>query len=142
MIKISVSRVSPVIIQRDAAFCFKPPRSRRTPRSFFTLLRARRYVILISVELDPELEDVLRQLFEACDEFQITPRLIGGLAVRGHTRRKRYTHDIDLSIDREDKPNLIAILKSMGFEYRDQTSFGGVKAWQQIGKVSGSAYLG
>lgn len=87
------------------------------------------------MELDPELEGVLRRLFEACDEFQITPRLIGGLAVRGHTKRKRYTHDIDISIDRGDKPNLIAILKSMGFEYRDQTSFGGVKAWQQIGKV-------
>ena len=87
------------------------------------------------MELDPELENVLRQLFEACDEFQITPRLIGGLAVRGHTRRKRYTHDIDLSVNREDKSNLIAILKSMGFTYRDQTSFGGVKAWRQIGKV-------
>ena len=87
------------------------------------------------MELDHELEDVLRQLFEACDEFQITPRLIGGLAVRGHTKRKRYTHGIDLSVGREDKANLIAILKSMGFEYRDQTAFGGVKAWQQIGKV-------
>lgn len=87
------------------------------------------------MELDPELEDVLKQLFEACDEFQITPRLIGGLAVRGHTQRKRYTHDIDLSVDREDKANLIAILKRMGFNYRDQTSFGGVKAWRQIGKV-------
>lgn len=88
------------------------------------------------MELDPELEDVLKQLFEACDEFQITPRLIGGLAVRGHTQRKRYTHDIDLSVDREDKANLIAILKRMGFNYRDQTSFGGVKAWRQIGNVA------
>jgi hypothetical protein len=102
---------------------------------FFNFLGAQRYAILVSVELDPELEDVLRQLFKACDEFQIAPRLIGGLAVRGHTNRKRYTHDIDLAVGREDKATLIAILKSMGFEYRDQTAFGGVKAWQQIGKV-------
>lgn len=87
------------------------------------------------MELDPELEDVLKRLFETCNDFRITPRLIGGLAVRGHTRRKRYTHDIDLSVDRKDKANLIAILKSMGFEYRDQTAFGGVKAWQQIGNI-------
>ncbi len=88
------------------------------------------------MELDPELENVLQQLFAACDVFQIAPRLVGGLAVRGYTRRKRYTHDIDLAVDRQDKANLVAILKQLGFEYQDQTAFKGVKAWRQIGNAT------
>ena len=44
----------------------------------------RRCAILSLVELDPELENVLPQLFAACDVFQIAPRLVGG-ALRGYT---------------------------------------------------------
>jgi hypothetical protein len=55
------------------------------------------------------------------------------LAVRGFVRRKRYTHDIDLTSSRFDKPNLVAILKQRGFDYQDQSQFEGVKASKRIG---------
>ena len=70
-----------------------------------------------------------------CRDFAIHPRVIGGLAVRGFARRKRFTHDIDLAISRYDKPNLITILKQMGFDYQDQTQFEGVKASKRVGKT-------
>ena len=89
-----------------------------------------------SVDIDRELKDALRQLIELCREFGVRPRLIGGLAVRGFARRKRFTHDIDLAISRYDKPNLIAILKRMGFDYQDLTQFEGVKATKHIGKTA------
>ena len=74
------------------------------------------------MDIDAELRQTLEQFLERCREFGIRPRLIGGLAVRGFARRKRFTHDIDLAISRHDKPNLIALLKQMGFDYQDLTT--------------------
>ncbi len=85
------------------------------------------------MDIDRELTDELRQILELCREFDVHPRLIGGLAVRGFARRKRFTHDIDLAISRYDKPNLITLLKRLGFEYEDLTQFEGVKATKRIG---------
>jgi hypothetical protein len=87
------------------------------------------------VDIDRELKQTLEQLLELCRQFGVRPRLIGGLAVRGFARRKRFTHDIDLAISRYDKPNLIAILKQMGFDYQDLTQFEGVKATKCIGNT-------
>ncbi len=85
------------------------------------------------MDLDHELKQTLEQLLKLCRDFGIQPRLIGGLAVRGFARRKRYTHDIDLTSSRFDKPNLVAVLKQMGFDYQDQSQFEGVKASKRIG---------
>ncbi len=85
------------------------------------------------MDLDNELKQTLEQLLKLCRDFGIQPRLIGGLAVRGFARRKRYTHDIDLASSRYDKPNLVTILKQMGFAYQDQSQFEGVKASKRIG---------
>jgi len=85
------------------------------------------------MDLDNELKLTLEQLLKLCRDFGIQPRLIGGLAVRGFARRKRYTHDIDLASSRFDKPNLVTILKQMGFDYQDQSQFEGVKASKRIG---------
>jgi len=87
------------------------------------------------MDLDRELKEALEQLLKLCREFGVHPRLIGGLAVRGFARRKRFTHDIDLAISRFDKPNLVAVLKQMGFEYQDQSQFEGVKATKWIGNT-------
>jgi len=88
------------------------------------------------VDIDRELKDELQQILELCREFDVHPRLIGGLAVRGFARRKRFTHDIDLAISRQDKPNLITVLKRLGFEYQDLTQFEGVKATKRVGNVA------
>jgi hypothetical protein len=88
------------------------------------------------MDIDHELKTVLQELLDACREFQIRPQLIGGLAVRGYTSRKRYTHDIDLVIGKRDKANLVTILKRMGFDYRNETAFGGVKATKRVGDVT------
>ena len=88
------------------------------------------------VDIDPELKQSLEQLLDLCRELGVRPRLIGGLAVRGFARRKRFTHDIDLVISRHDKPNLIAILKRMGFDYQDLTQFEGVKATRHAGDTA------
>ncbi|MDE3088722.1 MAG: hypothetical protein KGJ80_04995 [Chloroflexota bacterium] len=88
------------------------------------------------VEIDRDLKDELQQILELCREFDVHPRLIGGLAVRGFARRKRFTHDIDLAISRQDKPNFIAILKRLGFTYQDLTKFEGVKAIKRVGDTS------
>jgi len=88
------------------------------------------------MDIDAELTQTLERLLELCREFGIHPRLIGGLAVRGFARRKRFTHDIDLAISRYDKSNLIAILKQMGFDYQDQSQFEGVKASKRIGQIA------
>jgi hypothetical protein len=88
------------------------------------------------MDIDDELKQTLEQLLELCRDFGVRPRLIGGLAVRGFARRKRFTHDIDLAIDRRDKPNLIAILKQMDFSYQDQSQFEGVKASKRIGNTT------
>jgi hypothetical protein len=85
------------------------------------------------MDIDNELKQTLEQLLKLCRDFDIQPRLIGGLAVRGFARRKRYTHDIDLASKRYDKPNLVTILKQMGFEYQDQSQFEGVKASKRFG---------
>ncbi len=85
------------------------------------------------MDIDNELKQTLEQLLKLCRDFGIQPRLIGGLAVRGFARRKRYTHDIDLATRRNDKPNLVSILKQMGFDYQDQSQFEGVKASKRIG---------
>ncbi len=87
------------------------------------------------MDLDHELKQTLEQFLSLCREFGVRPRLIGGLAVRGFARRKRFTHDIDLAISRHDKPNLIALLKQMGFAYQDQSQFEGVKASKRIGNM-------
>ncbi len=88
------------------------------------------------MDIDAELKQTLEQLLKLCGEFGVHPRLIGGLAVRGFARRKRFTHDIDLAINRHDKPNLIALLKHMGFDYQDQSQFEGVKASKRIGDTA------
>ena len=88
------------------------------------------------MDIDSELKQTLEQFLKLCREFGVRPRLIGGLAVRGFARRKRFTHDIDLAISRHDKPNLVALLKQMGFEYQDQSQFEGVKAVKRIGNTT------
>ncbi len=88
------------------------------------------------MDIDSELKQTLEQLLKLCREFGVRPRLIGGLAVRGFARRKRFTHDIDLAISRHDKSNLIALLKQMGFDYQDQSQFEGVKASKRIGDTA------
>lgn len=85
------------------------------------------------MDIDNELKQTLEQLLKLCRDFSIQPRLIGGLAVRGFARRKRYTHDIDLASSRFEKSNLVTILKQMGFDYQDQSQFEGVKASKRIG---------
>lgn len=77
------------------------------------------------MKIDSELTTALQELIAACRDFQIVPRLIGGLAVRGYTLRKRYTHDIDLAVSKHDKANLVTILKRMGFDYQDETALMG-----------------
>ncbi len=77
------------------------------------------------VDIDRALKETLEQLLELCQQYDIRPRLIGGLAVRGYADRKRFTHDIDLAITRNDKPMFISILKQMGFEYQDVSRFVG-----------------
>lgn len=88
------------------------------------------------MDIDNELKQTLEQLLRLCKEFGVSPRLIGGLAVRGFARRKRFTHDIDLAISRHDKPNLIALLKQMSFDYQDQSQFEGIKATKHIGNIA------
>jgi len=88
------------------------------------------------MEIQQELKTTLEQLLEMCRDFQCFPVVIGGLAVRGYTQRKRYTHDIDLAVSKRDKANLITILKRMGFDYQDETAFEGVKATKRIGNVT------
>lgn len=88
------------------------------------------------MDIDNELKQTLEQFLQLCRDFGVRPRLIGGLAVRGYARRKRFTHDIDLAISRHDKPNLIALLKQMGFDYQDQSQFEGVKATKRIGDTT------
>jgi len=85
------------------------------------------------MDIDNELKQTAEQLFKLCRDFGIQPRVIGGLAVRGFARRKRFTHDIDLAVVRFDKPNLITVLKQMGFNYQDQSQFEGIKAGKRIG---------
>jgi len=84
------------------------------------------------VDLDRALSETLQELVELCQQYGIRPRLIGGLAVRGYADRKRFTHDIDLAISRNDKPMFISILKQMGFEYQDMSRFEGIKATKRI----------
>lgn len=88
------------------------------------------------MDIPHELKETLRQLLKLCQEFNCHPRLVGGLAVRGFARRKRFTHDIDLTINRQDLSSLIAILKRMGFDYQSQTRFSGVKASKRIDNVA------
>jgi hypothetical protein len=88
------------------------------------------------MDIDNDLKQTLEQFLNLCHEFGVRPRLIGGLAVRGFARRKRFTHDIDLAVGRHDKPNLIALLKQMGFAYQDQSQFEGVKASKRIGNTT------
>jgi len=88
------------------------------------------------MDIGKELKQTLIQFLELCREFGVQPRLIGGLAVRGFSRRKRFTHDVDLAIRRGDKPNLIALLKQMGFDYQDQSQFEGVKASKRVGDMA------
>lgn len=94
------------------------------------------------VEIDRELTDALQQILELCREFDVHPRLIGGLAVRGFARRKRFTHDIDLAISRNDKPNFIMVLKRLGFEYQDLSKFEGVKITAQLAKLENALRSG
>lgn len=93
------------------------------------------------MDISNELKETLQRLLDLCREFDCHPRLIGGLAVRGFSRRKRFTHDIDLAINRRDLPNLIAILKQMGFDYQGQTQFEGVKASKRIGNVAVEVHI-
>jgi len=88
------------------------------------------------MDISHELEETLQQLLALCKQFACHPRLIGGLAVRGFARRKRFTHDIDLTITRQELGSFIGILKQMGFDYQEQTRFAGVKATKQVGKVA------
>ena len=88
------------------------------------------------MDIDSELKQTLIRFLELCRELDVHPRLIGGLAVRGFARRKRFTHDIDLAISLRDKPNLITLLKQMGFDYQDQSQFEGVKASKRIGNIA------
>jgi len=88
------------------------------------------------MDIGKELKQTLIQFLELCREFGVQPRLIGGLAVRGFSRRKRFTHDVDLAIRRGDKPNLIALLKQMGFDYQDQSQIEGVKASKRVGDMA------
>jgi hypothetical protein len=98
--------------------------------------RSRIFAYTLHMDIDRELKQTLEQFLKLCREFGVHPRLIGGLAVRGFARRKRFTHDIDLAISRHDKPNLIALLKQMGFDYQDQSQFEGVKATKRIGNTT------
>ncbi len=90
----------------------------------------------MDVDIDLELKQALREILNLCHAYDVHPRLIGGLAVRGFARRKRFTHDIDLAINRYDKPNLIAILKQLGFDYQDLTQFEGVKATKRVSNTT------
>jgi len=94
------------------------------------------FAYTLRMDIDRELKQTLEQFLKLCREFGVRPRLIGGLAVRGFARRKRFTHDIDLAIGRHDKPNLIALLKQMGFDYQDQSQFEGVKAVKRVGNTT------
>lgn len=94
------------------------------------------FAYTLLMDIDHELKQTLEQFLRPCREFGVHPRLIGGLAVRGFARRKRFTHDIDLAINRRDKPNLIALLKKMGFDYQNQSQFEGLKASKRIGDTA------
>ncbi|OIN94860.1 MAG: hypothetical protein COS37_00165 [Anaerolineae bacterium CG03_land_8_20_14_0_80_58_20] len=96
----------------------------------------RKFAYTLLMDIGKELKQTLIQFLELCKEFGVQPRLIGGLAVRGFSSRKRFTHDVDLAIRRGDKPNLIALLKQMGFDYQDQSQFEGVKASKRLGEVT------
>jgi Nucleotidyl transferase AbiEii toxin, Type IV TA system len=97
---------------------------------------SRIFAYTLLMDIDNELKQTLERFLELCREFGVHPRLIGGLAVRGFVHRKRFTHDIDLTISRHDKPNLVALLKQMGFDYQDQSQFEGVKAVKHINNTT------
>jgi hypothetical protein len=80
-------------------------------------------------ELEQELFRNLTQIVTRSKELECHPLLIGGYAVRAYARmRKRVTEDLDLVISRHDQGNFIAALKALGYEYRPETAFGGIKA--------------
>lgn len=80
-------------------------------------------------ELERELLRNLAQIIGRSQELECRPLLIGGYAVRAYARmRKRFTEDLDFVISRHDQGNFIAVLKALGYEYRPETAFGGLKA--------------
>lgn len=80
-------------------------------------------------ELEQELLRNLAQIIGRSEELECRPLLIGGYAVRAYARmRKRFTEDLDWVISRYDQGNFIAALKTLGYEYRPETAFGGIKA--------------
>ncbi len=120
-------------IQHEHAIRFRFQKTNRGVRVFQIRVDL---VYTVSVGIDHELKQSLEELLQLCREYGVRPRLIGGLAVRGFARRKRFTHDIDLAINRHDQPNLIAILKQMGFDYQALTQFEGVKAAKRVGNTT------
>ena len=84
-------------------------------------------------ELEQELLRNLAQIITRSEELECHPLLIGGYAVRAYARmRKRFTEDLDLVISRHDQGNFIAALKALGYEYRPETAFGGIKATKPV----------
>ncbi len=84
-------------------------------------------------ELEQELLRNLAQIIARSEELECHPLLIGGYAVRAYTKkRKRFTEDLDLVISRHDQGNFIATLKALGYEYRPETAFGGIKATKPV----------
>lgn len=86
-----------------------------------------------SEELEQELLRTLAQIIARSKELECHPLLIGGYAVRAYARmRKRFTEDLDWVISRHDQGNFIAALKALGYEYRPETAFGGIKATKPV----------
>ena len=84
-------------------------------------------------ELEQELLRNLTQIIARSEELECHPLLIGGYAVRAYARmRKRFTEDLDLVISRHDQGNFITTLKALGYEYRPETAFGGIKATKPV----------
>lgn len=76
---------------------------------------------LVDVERE-SLKD-LGILVEKSKEWRLEMTVIGGYAVRAFTNAYRHTKDIDMAIAKQEKGNLIALLKSLNYELRD-TKFG------------------
>ena len=63
-----------------------------------------------------DLEEILR----AAKDWGIAVVVIGGYAVRAHTRPRRFTKDIDLALEKKSYGKLRGLLKSRGYSLREQ----------------------
>lgn len=78
---------------------------------------------LSEVELEIESLKDLKKVIEEAEKWGLKLVLIGGYAVRAHTKGYRFTKDIDLVTTREALGSLKSLLRYLGYTHQD-TEFG------------------